>query len=150
MCSMQPWHDSKHSTFCLVIYLFSSSKNNSGLYICPASLYHQVISHPSCSVSAPTVLMVIDMGGGPLPLPFYRKLLPCPGCSEILWRGFDVTLWSRRTGLCHGSYPPLLVHFFLDCTTLRPSSLLWLHIHPFSASVPIEDPAVFQLSLLRF
>lgn len=50
---------------------------------------------------------------------------------------------SFRTGLCHGSYPPLLVHFFWDYPTLKtpksglaPYTLIYPYIHPFLTPSP--------------
>lgn len=106
-------YDSKHSAFYFVIYLFSSSRDNAGPYTGPASLYPQVIAHPNCSVSAPTVLMVIDMGENPfLSLStgscyHVQDALKCFG--EDLMSLFGLLTVSCKTGLCHGSSPPLLV-----------------------------------------
>lgn len=50
---------------------------------------------------------------------------------------------SFRTDLYHGSYPPLLVHFFWDYPTLKapksvlaPYTLTYPYIHPFLAPSP--------------
>lgn len=153
---MNPWHMTASTLLSVLLFncLFSRSKNNEGLYTCPASLYHQVIPHPNCSVSAPTLLMVIDMGG--------TLSLSTGSCYHIqdvlkyfgedLMSLFGPLTTSRRTGLCLASYPPLLVHFFLDCPTLKvfksallTHTLFWLHPHRRPCSLSIASSLILSV-----